>query len=44
MATLSENRAKAMPLNQFMAQFLKVPARGAKRAKEALEEFRKKPK
>jgi hypothetical protein len=44
MAVLSEARAKAMPLNQFMAQFLKLPARSAKRAKEALAEFKKKPK
>ncbi len=43
MATLSEAKAKAMPLNQFLAQFLKMPLKPAKRAKEALAQFKRKP-
>jgi hypothetical protein len=41
MAVLSQARAKAMPLNQFMAQFLKMVPPGTRRAKEALAEFKK---
>jgi hypothetical protein len=39
MATLSENKAKALPLNQFMAQFVKLKLK--KSAQEALDERRR---
>jgi hypothetical protein len=41
MATLSENKAKALPLNAFMAQYLKG-MRPKKRASEALDEYKRK--
>ena len=40
MAVLSEAKSKAMPLNQFMGQFVKLKLK--KSAQEALDERRRK--
>jgi hypothetical protein len=44
MATLSESKAKAMPLSQFMAQFMKLGKQPKKRASEALADYKRKSK
>jgi hypothetical protein len=41
MATLSEAKAKTLPLNQFMGQFIRL-AKPKKRASEALSDYKRK--
>ena len=43
MAHLSEAKAKALPLNQFMARFIKL-GKPKKRASEALSDYKRKAK